>query len=354
MFFNRKRGFGDAALHNRLFLRRFNLPVVPTHPPKPLPPINIVIPLFNDWEALTLLLQKFDQTVAPDLASRFAFLVIDDCSATDSFNCPGQLGQSLSILRLYRNVGHQKAIALGLAYLADQPEQYATVVMDGDGEDLPVDIAQLVDTSAEQPGKIVFAHRSKRQEGIAFRFFYVIYKAIFRLLTGKVITFGNFSLIPPQLVRKLAHVSEMWNNYPGGVIRSWLPYMAIPIERGNRLAGQSKMNFVSLILHGLSTVSVLIDATAVRLALFSILSMGVSLIGIGVVVYLRLFTQLVVSTWASYLIFSFFIILTQAFLLSSLLIFIVLNYRTQQFFLPAKQYRDFVERVDVIYKINPI
>ncbi len=226
--------------------------------------------------------------------------------------------------------------------------------MDGDGEDLPADIAQLVDTSAQQPGKIVFAHRSKRQEGIAFRFFYVIYKAIFRLLTGKVVTFGNFSLIPPQLVRKLAHVSEIWNNYPGGVIRSRLPYTAIPIERGNRLAGQSKMNFVSLILHGLSTVSVLMDTTAVRLALFSIISMGVSLIGIGVVVYLRVFTQLVVSTWASYLIFSFFIVLTQAFLISLLLIFIVLNYRTQQFFLPAKQYRDFVERVDVIYRVNPI
>ncbi|MBO0939399.1 glycosyltransferase [Fibrella sp. HMF5335] len=316
--------------------------------------INIVIPLFNDWEALTLLLQKFDQTVPPALLSRFAFLIIDDCSASDEFSCPKPSGSSLSILRLYRNVGHQKAIALGLAYLADQPEQYATVVMDGDGEDLPVDIIQLVNASVEQPDKIVFAHRSKRHEGPAFRFFYLFYKAIFRLLTGKVITFGNFSLVPAQLVRKLAHVSEIWNNYPGGIIRSRLPYTAIPIERGSRLAGTSKMNFVSLVLHGLSTVSVLMDTTAVRLALFSVLSIGISFVGIGVVAYLRIFTQLVVATWASYLIFSFFIVLAQAFLISLLLIFIVLNYRTQQFFLPAKQYRDFVERVDVIYAVNSV
>ena len=314
--------------------------------------INIVIPLFNDWEALTLLLQVIDQTVAPDLAARFAFLIVDDCSASDLTHPPKPVGQSLSILRLYRNVGHQKAIALGLAYLANQPEQYPTVVMDGDGEDLPVDIARLLEKSAQEPGKIVFAHRSKRHEGLIFRLFYLIYKNLFRLLTGKVITFGNFSLIPPQLLKKLAHVSEIWNNYPGGVIRSRLPYTAIPIERGSRLAGQSKMNFVSLVLHGLSAVSVLMDTTAVRIALFCVLTAGVSFIGIGVVAYLRLFTQLVVPSWASYLVFSFFIVILQAFLISLLLIFIVLSYRTQSHFLPAKQYQDFIERVDILYAVD--
>ncbi|MBO0949535.1 glycosyltransferase [Fibrella sp. HMF5405] len=314
--------------------------------------INIVIPLFNDWEALLLLLQKIRQTVAPALYERFAFLIVDDCSATDLPQQPDQVGQSLSILRLYRNVGHQKAIALGLAYLADQPEQYPTVVMDGDGDDLPTDIARLLETSAQQPGKIVFAHRSKRHEGLLFRLFYEIYKNIFRLLTGKVITFGNFSLIPPQLLKKLAHVSEIWNNYPGGVIRSRLPYTAIPIERGSRLAGQSKMNFVSLVLHGLSAVSVLMDTTAVRIALFCVLTAGASFVGIAVVSYLRFFTQLVVPSWASYLVFSFFIVILQAFLISLLLIFIVLSYRTQQHFLPAKQYQDFIERVDAIYTVD--
>lgn len=308
-----------------------------------------MIPLFNDWEALVLLLQKIQQTVPVEIYTRFAFLVVDDCSSTDLPRHLEAVGHSLSILRLYRNVGHQKAIALGIAYLADQPAQYPTVVMDGDGDDLPADIVLLLEEAAREPGKIVFAHRSKRHEGIIFRLFYVIYKAIFRLLTGKVITFGNFSLIPPQQLRKLAHVSEIWNNYPGGVIRSRLPYTAIPIERGSRLAGQSKMNFVSLVLHGLSAVSVLMDTTAVRIALFCILTAGVSFVGIAIVAYLRLFTQLVVPGWALYLVFSFFIVILQAFLISLLLIFIVLIYRTQHHFLPAKHHQDFIERVEVIY-----
>ncbi len=315
--------------------------------------IHVVIPLFNDWEALGLLLNRIGAVVEPSVLNRLSFLVVDDCSAQDYQTLPTGVGRSLSILRLYRNVGHQKAIALGLAYLADQPILCPTIVMDSDGEDQPEDIPKLVRASADKPGHVVFAHRSKRREKLLFRVFYSLYKNVFRLLTGKVITFGNFSLVPPNLLRKLAHVSEIWNNYPGGVIRSRLPYTAIPLERGVRLAGESKMNFVSLILHGLSTVSVLMDTTAVRIALFCVLAALASVVGIGIVVIVRFFTDFGLKTgvpsWGSYLVFSFLVVIMQAFLISLLLVFIVLTYRTQPQFIPAIQYQSFVERRDVLY-----
>lgn len=314
--------------------------------------IHVVIPLFNDWEALGLLLERMRQCVNPQLLERLAFLIVDDCSVVNYERLPAHVGQSLSILRLYRNVGHQKAIALGLSYLADQPEQYPVIVMDGDGEDKPEDIDRLLQTAQQQPGHIVFAHRAKRSENVVFRLFYTIYKNLFRLLTGKVITFGNFSLIPARLLRKLAHVSEIWNNYPGGIIRSRLPYTATPVERGKRLAGNSKMNFVSLVLHGLSAVSVLIDTTAVRVALFCLVTATVSALGIGVIVVLRLLNQSAVPSWTSYLIFSFFILILQAFLISLLLVFMVLTYRTQIQFMPARQYHDFIEALETVYVTN--
>ena len=311
--------------------------------------INVVIPLFNDWQALGMLLDRIRSVVAEPVRNRLAFLIVDDCSSFNFTDLPTNAGQSLSVLRLYRNVGHQKAIAIGLSYLADQPQRFPTIVMDSDGEDQPEDIVKLIEASAQQPGRVVFAHRSKRRENLLFRVFYTVYKNVFRLLTGKAITFGNFSLIPAALLRKLAHVSEIWNNYPGGVIRSRLPYTAIPLERGVRLAGESKMNFVSLVLHGLSAVSVLMDTTAVRIALFCVSMAGASLLGIGVVVYLRLFTDTAVPGWASYLTFSFLIVILQAFLISLLLVFIVLTYRTQPQFIPARQYHDFVEAVERVY-----
>ncbi len=311
--------------------------------------LTVVIPLFNDWEPLGLLLERVSQVVEPALRDRLEFLIVDDCSTTDFTKLPTGIGRSLSVLRLFRNVGHQKAIALGLSYLAAQPEPTSVIVMDSDGEDQPEDMAKLLAGAAAESGRIVFARRTKRHETLLFRTFYVLYKFIFRLMTGKVITFGNYSFIPAALVRKLAHVSEIWNHYPGGVIRSRLPYTAVPIARGRRLAGESKMNFVSLLLHGLSGVSVLMDMVAVRILLGCVGLALVSLAGIGVVVWIRLFTELAIPGWASTLVFSFFLVILQAFLISLLLVFIVLSYRTQPHFIPARQYTDFIERVDVIY-----
>jgi polyisoprenyl-phosphate glycosyltransferase len=311
--------------------------------------LHVVIPVFNDWDALGMLLNRIRQTVPEPLQSRLAFLIVDDCSTTNFQSLPTGVGQSLSVLRLYRNVGHQKAISLGISHLAAQPQPFPVVVMDGDGEDRPEDIEKLLQAAQQQPERIVFAHRSKRHESFAFRLFYAIYKQLFQLLTGKVITFGNFSYVPGGIIRKLAHVSEIWNNYPGGIIRSRLPYTATPIERGTRLAGTSKMNFVSLALHGLSAVSVLIDTTAVRVALFCILTALVSVLGIGVVFGLRFLVGASISNWAIYMLFAFFILILQAFLISLLLVFVVLTYRTQNHFIPAIQYQQFVEKVEVVY-----
>ena len=325
-------------------------PPIPLDSTSPLPErINVVIPLFNDWPAAALLLERIRLVVDEPLRNRLAFLIVDDCSTANYETIPAGVGQSVSILRLFRNVGHQKAIALGLSHLADQPHQYPTIVMDSDGEDRPEDIVQLLQRGAEKPGHVVFAHRAKRHESALFQVFYAVYKSVFRLLTGKVITFGNFSLIPAGLLRKLAHVSEIWNNYPGGVIRSRLPYTAVPLERGRRLAGESKMNFVSLVLHGLGAISVLMETTAVRLALFCVMMLVASMLGIGIVIYLKLFTNTSTPGWTTYLVSTFLIVMLQAFLISLLLVFMVLSYRTQPQFIPAKQFHDFVERLERVH-----
>jgi len=294
-----------------------------------------------------LLLKRIQETVPAGIRRRMSFLIVNDCSIADPLPLPVEGFRAVRVLHLYRNVGHQKAIALGLSYIADQGEPGPAIVMDADGEDKPEDIEQLLGKAMET-GKVVFAHRSKRHEGLMFRVFYEMYKWVFKTMTGKVITFGNFSAIPYPNLRKLVHVSEIWNNYPGGVIRSRLPYTAIPLERGRRLAGESKMNFVSLILHGLSAVSVLMDTTAVRILIFCVLLATTAGVGIALVLLARLNTDWVIPGWASYLVFSLFIVILQAFLISLLLVFIVLTYRTQQPFIPALQYRNYVDRVEEV------
>ena len=306
----------------------------------------ILIPCFNDWEALQLLIARIQQVTEQSLYQSFSFLILDDCSTQPiaSFNFSNV---PIEVLQLNRNIGHQRAIAIGLSYIQFNLPCDNVIVMDADGEDKPEDISTLINAIASKKS-IVFARRTKRQEGFVFGFFYSIYKIVFRLLTGKKIEFGNFCIIPYHLLKNIVYVSEIWNHFSGGVIRSKVQYSSIPLERGRRLAGKSKMNFTSLIIHGMSAVSVHIDTVAVRLLLFSIGLILSAFLGIITVSGIRLFTPFAIPGWASYLVLAFSILLFQAFLISLFLVFVVLTYRTQKHFIPAVEYKNFIAEVKQI------
>jgi hypothetical protein len=310
--------------------------------------IVIVIPQFNDWEALNLLINKVNGDVAEVILHNCSLLIIDDCSSkTQATPFIKFDGRQVRLLKLYRNLGHQKAIAIGLSYVAENLDATRVIVMDADGEDAPEDINDLFAKSVEQPDTIIFAQRNRRTESVLFRSFYFVYKILFKILTGKVITFGNFSIIPQQRLQNLVRVSEIWNNYPGGVIKSKIPYASIPKNRASRLAGESRMNFVSLILHGLSAISVMIDTTAVRILLFSIMMSALAVAFIILILFLKIIGN-ATPGWASTLGSTLVILMLQSFLISLFLVFMVLQYRTQQHFIPALHYRDFIEKVETI------
>ena len=306
----------------------------------------IIIPQFNDWEALNLLIKKINEDLNASILQNTTLFIVDDCSSKDRMQPFVKFGgKEIKVLRLYRNLGHQKAIAIGLSYVAEHMVADKVIVMDADGEDAPSDINLLAQSSLEEPGKIIFAERNKRTENLLFRSFYIIYKMLFKMLTGKVITFGNFSLVPQNRLQNLVRVSEIWNNYPGGIIRSRIPYDSVLTNRAKRLAGESKMNFVSLVLHGLSAISVLVDTTAVRILIFSIFMSGIAIAFIVFIIFLKLIGN-ATPGWASTLGSTLMILMLQSFLISLFLVFMVLQYRSQQHFIPAVHYRDFVEKVD--------
>jgi hypothetical protein len=119
---------------------------------------------------------------------------------------------AIEILHLALNLGHQRAIAVGLCAIADRTHFDALLVMDSDGEDRPIDVVALMAASLRRPEHVVLAHRAQRSESIAFRFWYFVYKLVFHLLSGQTISFGNYSLIPMSAVQRLVHMPELWNN----------------------------------------------------------------------------------------------------------------------------------------------
>ena len=68
----------------------------------------------------------------------------------------------VTAITLTRNMGNQRAIAIGLGYVAKEMPCDYLVIMDSDMEDLPEYVPQLVERAAESNSKIIFAERTRR------------------------------------------------------------------------------------------------------------------------------------------------------------------------------------------------
>jgi len=301
--------------------------------------IAIVTPLFNDWDCLYKLVEEIRTVLLPTQYSDYRIVVVDDCSSLE-VEKEKLVGHPVEIIHLNKNLGHQKSIAIGLSYLNKNAEHDLVVVMDVDGEDKPEHLPILLDEAIKsKANEIVFARRTKRKESFFFKIFYKIYKYVFVLLTGKVINFGNYSVIPKKLLDKVTHISDIWNHYPGGVIRSRLLYKSVGLERGERYTGKSKMNYTSLVIHGLSAVAVYIDTVSVRLLIAVTSLILTAILGLSLVFVFEYHFP----TWGLLL---FFGILMQAFLSALILVFTVLSYRVNFNFLPAVHFQDYIQSVE--------
>ncbi len=313
----------------------------------------VLIPLFNDWEAADLLLSDLDRAFAQSSIS-VEVLFVDDGS-TESMP-PGfsrrhfQALRAVDILQLRRNLGHQRAIAVGLVYVYEQRRCSAVVVMDADGEDRPADIARLLDRF-EQEGRssIVFAARSKRLESLPFRILYHLYRFIHRALTGDPVRVGNFSVVPFDSLAKLVVIPEIWNHYAAAVIRARMRFCSIPIARGKRAAGKSKMNFIALLLHGLSAFFVYGDIVGARLLVVIALALIVETILIATWIGVRVTASPSILSVAAYLAGLLGVVLLQAIPIALILVFSVIGSRVNIGFLPIRDCPYFVNGVQRVF-----
>src|SRR5215472_4144006 len=315
--------------------------------------LRVVIPVFNDWESLAILLRELDR-LSDSLGCELIVSVIDDGSTQSDDVLRQAVGnletlEQLELVQLAVNVGHQRAIAVGLCRAAESDDCDAVLVMDSDGEDPPESIPLLLERARGQREFCIVAKRRRRSESLAFKVSYLIYRSVFRLVTGKKIRFGNFSLISTGNVRRLTMIPDLWNNLAAAVLRSRLPLEQVPVDRGKRYAGRSKMNFTSLIVHGFSAISVYADTIFVRLLVTTVVMMCLTVPAVVTVLFLRLFVPVHATPgWASTVIFGMTIILLQALFTMLTSILALLNSRVQRLMLPIIDYKPYVKEVEVL------
>lgn len=226
----------------------------------------VVMPIYEDQEASTRLFRE----LSAEYGDRVYVVAVDDGSIHQPVQIEALQSAGLNgvVIQLKRNVGHQRAIAIGINYVADHfPDMPCTVVMDSDGEDTPQSIRELVAPMQSPKIDVVVAQRKSRVETFRFKAFYLIYKLLFQFLTGRKISFGNFMALKPAALKRLAAMQELWMHVASCVLTSKLRVQTLPIDRGPRYAGKSKMNFVGLALHGFRALMVFAEDVLVRVGI---------------------------------------------------------------------------------------
>lgn len=300
------------------------------------------MPVFNDWQALSLLLPDLDRALVA--SGRKANIVIVDDGSTvappTALEAPRFAAiASVDVIPLRRNLGHQRAIAVGLCYIEANLPESMVVVMDSDGEDDPKDVPRLVqECAAHGENKIIFAARTRRSEGWLFTIGYHLYRLLHFLLTGVAVRVGNFSVIPPRALKRLVCVSELWNHYAAAVHKAKLPQASIATERSRRLEGPPRMDLVSLVVHGLSAMAVFGDRIGVRLLIVVGVAMALSVLGLFTVFFVRLATELAIPGWATYTTGLLLVMFLQMLLVVVVFVFVILAARNSVSVIPSRDY----------------
>ena len=231
--------------------------------------IKILIPVYNDWQSVFKLLENINSEVS-NLDHEFSMTIVNDASIETKPELFVNLEKlnSIKIINMKENRGHARCNAAGLKHIFENEEFDYVIPMDGDGEDKPEEIKQLIVNLNYHPDKPIVGERIKRSEGIFFKFCYFVHKIITSTFTGQSIKYGNYTCLPKSIVEKMINEKATWSSFSGALAKVAKDRATIPSERGTRYFGPSKMSFKNLLIHSLSIVSVFKINVLIRSILF--------------------------------------------------------------------------------------
>ena len=219
--------------------------------------IIILIPVFNDWESVEKLIIDINKIIEEIKNFSFQCFIINDASTINEHKIKRPKGiNSLKVLNMKVNKGHARCNAFALKYVIDNEDFDYVILMDGDGEDRPIEIKELINTIKKDPEHSVVAKRIKRSEGPFFQLLYILHKLITYLFTGEKINFGNYSCLSKKDVKTISLKASLWSSYSGTLKKEVKKLNEIESIRGKRYFGPSKMSLTKLIIHSFSIIAV--------------------------------------------------------------------------------------------------
>ena len=219
--------------------------------------ISVVVPVFNESAVYSELYRRLTEAV-DRIGADYEIVFVDDGSTDDTL---AQIRSSCTThpkvryISFSRNFGHQAAVSAGIEAATND----AVIVMDGDLQDPPEIIPELL-KKRDEGWDVVYAVRRNRKEHLLIRLCYFLFYRVLQRIADIQIPAdsGDFCVMDRRVVDVLKRMPER-NRYVRG-IRAWVGFRqtALPYERDKRYAGEPKYSvakYIRLAVDGISSFS---------------------------------------------------------------------------------------------------
>jgi glycosyltransferase involved in cell wall biosynthesis len=216
--------------------------------------LSIVIPIYNEEEIFHILHNAVSEA-AQASGEDYEIVYVNDGSRDRSLQImldTQKRDPHVVAVDLARNFGHMGAIYAGLTTAKGD----AVILMDGDMQDPPACIPEMVQKWREGAQVVTTVRRSRQESRVVLRYAFQLWHWLF----DKVSDFkmprdaGIFSLMDRQALDTLNALPERNRYFPG--LRAWVGYnnAIVYYDRADRVGGEGKLSFMSRIKYATDAI----------------------------------------------------------------------------------------------------
>lgn len=217
--------------------------------------ISVVVPIYNE-EELVVQFHAAIGDVMKKVTDNWEVVYVNDGSTDSSLELLKGLQAVDShavVVELSRNWGHMGAISAGLKTASGR----AVILMDGDFQDPPEVLPQLIDAWRDGAEIVAGVRRSREERRKALALLFPLFYRVLGALSDYPIPLnaGIFSLMDRKAVDSILAMREKNRYLPG--MRAWVGFRnaVVYYDRHDRAGGDGKLSFISRIKYAMDAIA---------------------------------------------------------------------------------------------------